>query len=80
MEIHFVGQIPDNGKLWGYVPMFESDFEDFKKSRSIKMSEYTHPMSHQTPEMAFKFAIMQEIEGKIQHTMWMQPELFVIGF
>ncbi len=53
VQVELCGQIPENNKSWGYIPLFEKVFEDFKATRSIKMSSYTHPKIHQMPDMAF---------------------------
>ncbi len=79
-EIELCGQILQNSQSWGYVPMFERDYNDFKATRCVKMSGYTHPIVHQMPDMAFKSGIFLEIQEMTNHNLLMPAELFAVGF
>ncbi len=57
-EVEFCGQIPQNNQSWGYVVMFEKDYNDFKTTRCLRTSGYSHTVVHQMPDMAMKFGFL----------------------
>ncbi len=45
----------------------------------MKMTGYHHPIVHQMPDMAFKFALMQEVKRRTPHREASPGTMYVVG-
>ncbi len=79
VEVDTIGMIMENKKEWGYSPLTVRDYEDYNQCNSVKMTGYHHPIVHQMPDMAFNFALMQEVKHRTPHRGASPETMCVVG-